>query len=236
MQMVEAQYEHVTLTLHADIARVPSAQIQKSTPLCAFSSFTQTATCLLEQQHGDSFVSSTVRPTLEFFMMATLPAADAASDEAVLRLDLTARIVAAYVGNNAVHRDELTPLLATVHRAVSELGQESPAVEPERPKPAVPIRRSVTPDYLICLEDGKKLKMLKRYLQSRHGLSAAEYRQRWGLPADYPMVAPAYSQARSRMAKALGLGRGGKTPDAESASLPPAKRPRRSRKADPSAP
>ncbi|WGF90924.1 MucR family transcriptional regulator [Marinivivus vitaminiproducens] len=191
---------------------------------------------MLEQKHDNSYVSSTVGSTLEFFMMATLPAADTASDEAVLRLDVTARIVAAYVGNNAVHRDELTPLLATVHRAISALGRAAPAVEPNRPKPAVPIRRSVMPDYLICLEDGKKLKTLKRHLQSRYGLSPGEYREKWGLPADYPMVAPAYSQARSKMAKALGLGRGGQTPDPKPASPPPAKRPRRPRNAEPSAP
>lgn len=169
-------------------------------------------------------------------MMATLPATDAASDDTISRLDLTARIVAAYVGNNAVHQDELTPLLATVHRAVSELGQEAPAVEPERPKPAVPIRRSVTPDYLICLEDGKKLKMLKRHLQSRYDLSPGEYRKKWGLAADYPMVAPAYAQTRSKLAKAMGLGRVEKAPDPEPASPPPAKRSRRPRKTEPTNP
>ncbi len=129
-------------------------------------------------------------------------------DESVDSLPLAVEIVAAFVSNNKIDADALPALLRTVHDAVR--GLQSPAVErpPERPKPAVPINRSVHNDHIVCLEDGKKLKMLKRYLRSTYGMSPDEYRKKWGLPADYPMVAPAYAAKRSEFAKQIGLGKG----------------------------
>ncbi len=123
-------------------------------------------------------------------------------------ITLTADIVAANVGNNSVALGDIATLIANVHKALAGL---SPANAPEpkevRPEPAVSIRSSVKHDYLVCLEDGKKLKMLKRHLSVHYNLTPAEYRQRWGLPADYPMVAPAYAERRRELAKAIGLGR-----------------------------
>ncbi len=119
-------------------------------------------------------------------------------------LSLTAEIVAAHVGNNSVPVNELPQLIADVHRALSNVG--SAPAQPERPTPAVPVKKSVTPDYIICLEDGKKLKMLKRHLKTAYNMTPEEYRERWGLPADYPMVAPNYAEHRSTLAKKIGLG------------------------------
>ena len=121
-------------------------------------------------------------------------------------LRLSADIVAAYVTQNDVSPAELAELIGSVHAALASLGK-APA-EPERRRPAVPISRSVQHDYIVCLEDGKRLKMLKRYLRARYGLTPEEYRRRWGLPADYPMVAPVYAARRSDFAKKIGLGRG----------------------------
>jgi predicted transcriptional regulator len=123
-------------------------------------------------------------------------------------LRLGADIIAAYVSRNPVPTDAVPDLIRTVHGALESLGQEAPPVIEERPKPAVPISRSVQHDYIVCLEDGKRLKMLKRYLRSRYDMSPDDYRRRWGLPADYPMVAPAYAARRSDFAKQIGLGRG----------------------------
>ncbi|MDX5329999.1 MAG: MucR family transcriptional regulator [Caulobacteraceae bacterium] len=120
---------------------------------------------------------------------------------------LGAAIVAAYVSRNPVATDGLPDLIRTVHEALVRLAKPEPPRE-ERPRPAVPISRSVQDDHIVCLEDGKKLKMLKRYLRSRYDMSPEEYRRRWGLPADYPMVAPAYAARRSDFAKQIGLGRG----------------------------
>lgn len=120
---------------------------------------------------------------------------------------LTADIVSAYVSNNPVPTGELAALIGNVHKSLMTLGageQEAPA-EPK--KPAVPVKKSVHEDYIICLEDGKKFKSLKRHLSTRYGLSPDEYRQKWGLPSDYPMVAPSYATARSALAKTMGLGR-----------------------------
>jgi predicted transcriptional regulator len=117
-----------------------------------------------------------------------------------------ARIVAAYVRNHRVGVDEVPPLIATVCRALESIGRPAEPGPAER-RPAVPIRRSVTPDHIICLEDGKKLKMLKRYLRTVHGMTPEEYRARWNLPDTYPMIAPNYAAARSALAKARGLGR-----------------------------
>ena len=134
-------------------------------------------------------------------------------------LELTAQIVSAHVRNNEVPVDGLAKLISVVHAALS--GATSPSVVPEKPEPAVPIKKSVFPDYVVCLEDGKKLKMLKRHLKTAFGLTPAEYRERWGLPADYPMVAPNYAARRSELAKKIGLGR---SSEAEQPTRPGRKR------------
>lgn len=119
-------------------------------------------------------------------------------------LELTTEIVAAHVGNNPIAASDLPSLIQSVYRTLVSVGS-SPSVV-ERPKPAVPVKRSVYPDYIVCLEDGKKLKMLKRHLKTAYDMTPEEYRERWGLPADYPMVAPNYAQHRSNLAKEIGLG------------------------------
>ncbi|MEM1284813.1 MAG: MucR family transcriptional regulator [Cohaesibacteraceae bacterium] len=121
-------------------------------------------------------------------------------------VDLTADIVAAYVSHNVVPANELSKLINDVHGALGTLvdgATEAPKVEL---KPAVPPKKSITPDYLICLEDGKRFKSLKRHLKTHYDLTPEQYREKWGLPADYPMVAPNYAAARSRLAKEMGLG------------------------------
>ena len=123
-----------------------------------------------------------------------------------LLTELTASIVSAYVANNAVPAANLAELIATVHSAVVDLPRaQEPVLEP--PVPAVNPKRSVHADYIVCLEDGKRFKSLKRHLMSGYGLTPDEYRTKWDLPCDYPMVAPSYAAARSQLAKALGLGR-----------------------------
>ena len=124
-------------------------------------------------------------------------------------LEMTTEIVSAYVGNNTIAAGELNELIVSIHDSLHNLTTSGVEVEPEPIKPAVPVRRSVTPDYLICLEDGKRLKMLKRHLRTTYGLSPDDYRAKWGLPADYPMVAPNYAQQRSEFAKKIGLGKVG---------------------------
>ena len=119
-------------------------------------------------------------------------------------LRLTSTIVGAHISNNPVAATDVPALIVTVHQALSTLGPEEPA---PKPNPAVPIKQSVTPDYIICLEDGKKQKMLKRHLKTAHGMSPDEYRERWGLPRDYPLVSPNYAKQRSALAKKIGLGR-----------------------------
>ena len=121
-------------------------------------------------------------------------------------LQLTAQIVSAHLGNNNVASEALPALINSVYASLSGAGHV--AVEPVRPEPAVPVKKSVFADYIICLEDGKKLKMLKRHLRSTYNMTPDEYRAKWGLPADYPMVAPNYAQQRSAFAKKIGLGRG----------------------------
>jgi predicted transcriptional regulator len=118
-------------------------------------------------------------------------------------LELVSKIVVAYVSNNSVPTSELSGLIGSVHEALSHIG-ERPVQTRE---PAVPIRRSVQPNYIVCLEDGKKLKMLKRHLRTAFDLSPKDYRKKWGLPEDYPMVAPKYAKQRSELAKKIGLGR-----------------------------
>ncbi len=124
-------------------------------------------------------------------------------------VELAAEIVAAYVGNNAVPSNELPALIKDVYGALADaIGSGSQQEQPaEELKPAVSIRRSVTDDYIVCLECGGKFKSLRRHLNSRHGLTPEEYRAKWGLPADYPMVAKNYREARSKLAKDMGLGR-----------------------------
>ncbi len=119
-------------------------------------------------------------------------------------LEHTTRIVAAHVANNPIAAAELPSVIATVHQALATLGPEEAAA---KPKPAVPIKQSVKPEYIVCLDDGKKLKMLKRHLRAAYNMTPAEYRERWGLPRDYPMVAPNYAKQRSALAKKIGLGR-----------------------------
>ena len=122
-------------------------------------------------------------------------------------LELTAEIVAAYVSNNPVPAADLAGLIGSIHQSLQGLANGASEVDAEPPKPAVSIKKSVTPDYLICLEDGKRYKSLKRTLKTRYGMTPEEYRAKWGLPADYPMTAPKYSAQRSELAKQLGLGR-----------------------------
>ena len=119
-------------------------------------------------------------------------------------LRVTSEIVAGYVGSNAVAPAEVAGLIRLIHGTLQNLAE--PVAAPMNREPAVPVRRSILPDYLICLEDGKKLKMLKRYLRSRYNLSPEEYRRKWGLPANYPMVSPNYASHRSKLAKRIGLG------------------------------
>ncbi len=120
-------------------------------------------------------------------------------------LELTAQIVSAHVSNNAVEADSLAGLIQDVFRALSEIG--SGPVTVDKPQPAVAVKKSVFPDYIVCLEDGKKLKMLKRHLKTAYDMTPEAYRERWGLPPDYPMVAPNYASHRSSLAKKIGLGR-----------------------------
>lgn len=128
-------------------------------------------------------------------------------------ITLTADIVAAHVSNNSVAVSDLPMLIGSVHRSLAGLGPAAAAPEPA-PTPAVSVRASVKPDHLVCLEDGKKMKMLKRHLSTDHGMSPADYRARWGLPKDYPMVAPNYAETRRALAVKIGLGRklGAKAP------------------------
>ena len=123
-------------------------------------------------------------------------------------LEMTTEIVSAFVSNNNTDSSALPGLVEQVYNSLEIIAEsEAAEPEPEKPQPAVSIKKSITPDYIICLEDGKRLKVLKRYIRTRYGLSPAEYKAKWELPADYPMVAPNYSKARSEFAKNIGLGR-----------------------------
>jgi predicted transcriptional regulator len=121
-------------------------------------------------------------------------------------IGLTAEIVSAYVSNNSVASGDIPALISQVHSALLRVssGQAEPSSEPL--KPAVPIKRSINPDFIVCLEDGKKFKSLKRHLRTQYSMTPEQYREKWGLPADYPMVAPNYAAARSQLAKQMGLG------------------------------
>jgi predicted transcriptional regulator len=133
-------------------------------------------------------------------------------DEKSELIEMTADIVSAYVGNNSITTADLPNLIQSVHRALTGVagGVEAEAVAPK--EPAVPLKRSITPDHLICLEDGRKFKSLKRHLRTKYNMSPEEYRAKWNLPKDYPMVAPNYDKARSELAKQMGLGQGGRKP------------------------
>lgn len=127
------------------------------------------------------------------------------SAQSELLITLTSDIVAAHVSNNSVAVSDVSALIQNVHAALSALNQ--PVAAPEaKPEPAVSVRSSIKPDYIICLEDGKKLKMLKRHLMTHYQMTPEDYRAKWGLPADYPMVAPNYAEQRRNLAKKIGLG------------------------------
>jgi predicted transcriptional regulator len=128
------------------------------------------------------------------------------SNDELMRM--TSEIVASFVSNNPVTAESLPDVIRSVYRTVSGLAGAPEPKNEDKPKPAVPVGKSVTTDYIICLEDGRKLKMLKRYLRSRYDMSPDEYRRRWSLPSDYPMVAPSYTERRSEFAKKIGLGKG----------------------------
>ena len=128
------------------------------------------------------------------------------SNDELMRM--TSEIVSSFVSNNPVTTECLPDVIRSVYRTVSGLAAAGDGKAEDKPKPAIPISKSVTNDHIVCLEDGRKLKMLKRYLRSRYDMSPDEYRRRWGLAADYPMVAPNYTQRRSEFAKKIGLGKG----------------------------
>ena len=121
-------------------------------------------------------------------------------------IELAAEIVSAYVSNNSVPATELSTLLSDVHAAIVRVSTGTVVAAPEAAKPAVPPKKSITNDYIVCLEDGRKFKSLKRHLRTQYNMSPEQYREKWALPADYPMVAPAYAKARSALAKQMGLG------------------------------
>lgn len=132
-------------------------------------------------------------------------------DTAAGALEMTTDIVAAYLSNNPVEAAQLPELIRSVHQALTGLGGAAETAAPA-PEPAVPVKRSVNPDYIVCLEDGRKFKSLKRHLRTQYNLTPDQYRAKWGLPKDYPMVAPNYAQARSALARQMGLGQGGRQP------------------------
>jgi predicted transcriptional regulator len=121
-------------------------------------------------------------------------------------IELTANIVSAYVSNNAVAAGDISALISQVHSALLRVSNGQGEVAPEAVKPAIPVKKSITPEYLICLEDGKKFKSLKRHLRTQYNMTPEHYREKWGLAPDYPMVAPKYAEARSALAKQMGLG------------------------------
>ena len=121
-------------------------------------------------------------------------------------IQLTANIVSAYVSNNTVASAEIPNLIGQVYSALLRVTNGQVATPSEPPKPAVPVKRSITPEYIVCLEDGKKFKSLKRHLRTQYDMTPEQYREKWGLAPDYPMVAPNYAEARSRLAKQMGLG------------------------------
>jgi len=135
-------------------------------------------------------------------------------EEKLSVIEMTSDIVSAYIGKNPVPPDQLPDLIRQIHKALTNVGSAAPEAPAEKPTPAVPIRRSVQADHLICLEDGRKFKSLKRHLRTKYDLTPDQYRAKWGLPKDYPMVAPDYAAARSQLAKSMGLGQSGRRVDA----------------------
>ena len=133
-------------------------------------------------------------------------------DEQSELLEITASVVAAFVGGNVVAASDVPAVIRSVHTALAALGSDEDEAVSAGKEPAVPVRRSITPDYLVCLEDGRKFKSLKRHLRTKYDLSPEEYRAKWDLAKDYPMVAPNYAKARSELAKQMGLGQGGRKP------------------------
>lgn len=131
-------------------------------------------------------------------------------DDKAELIEMTAEIVAAYVENNTVSTADLPALIQSVHRSLGAVASGAAPVETAPKEPAVPVRRSITADFLICLEDGRKFKSLKRHLRTKYNMSPEDYRAKWGLAKDYPMVAPNYAKARSDLAKQMGLGQGGR--------------------------
>jgi predicted transcriptional regulator len=127
-------------------------------------------------------------------------------------VDLAAGIVSAFVSNNSIPTSDLPALIASVHAALARVGGGAEEQPKEELRPAVPIKKSITPDYVICLDDGKKFKSLKRHLRTAYGLTPDQYRARWDLPSDYPMVAPNYAKARSELATKMGLGQKRRAP------------------------
>jgi len=125
-------------------------------------------------------------------------------------IEMTADIVAAYVGANSVATTDLPALIQSVHRALTGVATGGEVAEAAPREPAVPVKKSITPEFLVCLEDGRKFKSLKRHLRTKYNMSPEEYRSKWSLPKDYPMVAPSYAKARSELAKQMGLGQGGR--------------------------
>ncbi len=141
-------------------------------------------------------------------------------------LQYAAQIVSAHVSNNSVQSSDLPSLIQQVYAALTTLGSASAQVA-EKPEPAVPLKKSVFADYIVCLEDGKKLKMLKRHLMTSYNLTPDAYRERWGLPSNYPMVAPSYAERRSALAKSIGLGRKPRVDNEAPAATAPARRGRK---------
>jgi len=133
-------------------------------------------------------------------------------DEKAEIIEMTTDIVSAYLSNNTVSPGDLPGLIQSVHRALSTVSTGVDTSQPAPKEPAVSIKKSITPDYLVCLEDGRKFKSLKRHLRTKYNMSPEEYRTKWGLAKDYPMVAPNYAKARSDLAKQMGLGQGGRKP------------------------
>jgi predicted transcriptional regulator len=135
---------------------------------------------------------------------------DVHQTETDILLDLSAKIIAAYVGNNSISSDQLPAIIKIVHSTLKTLHENRAPALNSLKDPAVPVKKSITDEYIICLEDGKKLKMMKRYLRARYNMSPQEYRTKWGLPSDYPMVSPNYAARRSDFAKINGLGKKGR--------------------------
>lgn len=138
--------------------------------------------------------------------MALMQSEEVNLETQAMIIQMTSDVVAAYVSNNPVQASDLPSVIERVHRTIHDLSSHTREEAPKDVAPAVSVRKSITPDYLVCLEDGKRFKSLKRHLRSKYNLSPEEYREKWGLPADYPMVAPNYARQRSELAKKMGLG------------------------------